>query len=107
MTYAAGRRIIDADSHVIELDDFLHNVVAAEHATLLPAMADQQACVSCHEEDTCLACHAGTQVASPGLGVSPHGPNFGSSLRCQTLANRNRRACLQCHAPGEPQLNCR
>ena len=25
MTYAGNRVIIDADSHVIELDDFLHN----------------------------------------------------------------------------------
>jgi hypothetical protein len=71
------------------------------------AQRNLRACVSCHEEDTCLSCHAGTQVANPGLGVSPHGPNFASSLRCQTLANRNRRACLQCHAPGEAQLSCR
>jgi hypothetical protein len=71
------------------------------------AQRNIRACVSCHEEDSCLACHSGTQAARPGLGVSPHGPDFASSLRCQTLANRNRRACLQCHAPGEAQLDCR
>ena len=65
-------------------------------------------CASCHEEQSCLACHATSgATGSPGLGVSPHGPGFEGSLRCQTLANRSRRACLQCHAPGTPALDCR
>ncbi|MEM6992072.1 MAG: cytochrome c3 family protein [Myxococcota bacterium] len=65
------------------------------------------ACSSCHTEDSCLACHATTAAASPGLDVSPHGPSFGASIRCQALANRNRRVCLKCHAPGDPMLDCR
>jgi len=64
-------------------------------------------CASCHSEDSCLACHATTDVASPGLGVSPHGPGFGQSVRCNALASRNRRVCLKCHAPIDPHLECR
>ena len=41
MTYAGDRRIIDVDSHVIELDDFLHEVATPSERALLPAMADQ------------------------------------------------------------------
>lgn len=65
------------------------------------------ACASCHSEDGCLACHATADVAMPGLGVSPHGPGFGQSARCMALSSRNRRACLKCHAPVDPQLDCR
>ena len=36
MSYAQHRKIIDADSHVIELDDFLHEVAAKEHKDLIP-----------------------------------------------------------------------
>lgn len=64
------------------------------------------ACASCHSEDSCLACHATTNVASAGLGVSPHGPGFARSARCQALSSRSRRACLKCHAPVDPQLEC-
>ena len=42
MTYAAHRRIIDVDSHLIELDDFLHNAARAEHEALVPSMHDQK-----------------------------------------------------------------
>lgn len=65
------------------------------------------ACASCHSEDSCLACHATTNAALPGLNVSPHGPGFGQSARCTALASRNRRVCLKCHAPVDPQLDCR
>lgn len=41
MTYAAGRRIIDVDSHVIELDDFLHAVATPDEIALLPSMSSQ------------------------------------------------------------------
>jgi hypothetical protein len=64
------------------------------------------ACVSCHSEDSCLACHATTGAVTPGLNVSPHGPSFARSARCDSLASHNRRVCLRCHAPGDPQLEC-
>lgn len=70
------------------------------------AQRNLAACVSCHDEDSCLACHATADVASPGLGVNPHGASFGRSPRCQALASRNRRVCLKCHAPGDPDLEC-
>lgn len=41
MTYAAHRRIIDVDSHVIELEDFLASAALADDLPLLPAMSDQ------------------------------------------------------------------
>lgn len=41
-TYAGHRRIIDADSHVIELDDFLTNVVSDADASLIRPMSEQQ-----------------------------------------------------------------
>ena len=42
MTYAGDRRIIDVDSHVIELDDFLLNAARAEDRHLIPAMSEQK-----------------------------------------------------------------
>lgn len=41
MTYAGNRRIIDVDSHVIELSDFLHEAADPAVRALLPAMSDQ------------------------------------------------------------------
>ena len=41
MTYAAHRRIIDVDSHVIELENFLHDAARPEELELLPKMSDQ------------------------------------------------------------------
>lgn len=41
MTYAGDRRIIDVDSHVIELPNFLHDAAEPAARALLPAMADQ------------------------------------------------------------------
>lgn len=41
MTYANGRRIIDVDSHLFELDDFLHAVATPEEAELLLGIEDQ------------------------------------------------------------------
>ena len=41
MTYAAHRRIIDVDSHLIELDDFLHRAARPEHLEHVPSMHDQ------------------------------------------------------------------
>lgn len=42
MTYAAHRRIIDTDSHLIELEDFLHNAAMVEHRDLIPSMLEQK-----------------------------------------------------------------
>jgi predicted TIM-barrel fold metal-dependent hydrolase len=41
MSYAGERRIIDADSHLIELDDFLTNVADPAERALLPRMDAQ------------------------------------------------------------------
>ena len=72
----------------------------------LPAQRNISVCVSCHTQDTCLACHATTGAAKPGLGASPHGPGFADSARCSALELRNRRVCLECHAPGDVALEC-
>ena len=42
MTYAENRIIIDADSHVIELDDFLHKAALESDLPLLPSMSSQR-----------------------------------------------------------------
>ena len=42
MTYAKHRKIIDADSHVIELDDFLEMAANTEDKKLLPKMSEQK-----------------------------------------------------------------
>jgi len=42
MSYAQHRKIIDADSHVIELDDFLDRAATPEDKKLLPKMLDQK-----------------------------------------------------------------
>ena len=42
MTYAEHRRIIDVDSHLIELDDFLHVAARTEHHAKIPSMHDQK-----------------------------------------------------------------
>jgi predicted TIM-barrel fold metal-dependent hydrolase len=41
MTYADGRRLIDVDSHLFELDDFLHAVATDEEAALIQPMDAQ------------------------------------------------------------------
>ncbi len=41
MTYAGHRKIIDTDSHLIELDDFLHTAAREQHIDLLRPMAEQ------------------------------------------------------------------
>ena len=42
MSYAEHRKIIDVDSHVIELDDFLFNAASPEDRKILPKMSDQK-----------------------------------------------------------------
>ena len=41
MSYAGTRRIIDADSHLIELDDFLINAAIPADKPLIPDMSAQ------------------------------------------------------------------
>jgi predicted TIM-barrel fold metal-dependent hydrolase len=41
MSYAGSRRIIDVDSHLFELDDFLHSVATDEEATFIQPMEAQ------------------------------------------------------------------
>lgn len=41
MTYAENRRIIDVDSHLFELEDFLHSVATPEEAAYLRPMDEQ------------------------------------------------------------------
>lgn len=69
------------------------------------ARRNMSACASCHSEDTCLGCHATQGATTPGLGATPHGPNFVSSGRCSALSS-NRRMCLKCHTPGSAALAC-
>ncbi len=49
MTYAAHRRIIDCDSHIIELDDFLAAAATAEEAGAIPSMDSQTELPVVHE----------------------------------------------------------
>ena len=42
MSYAGHRKIIDADSHVIELDDFLISAAKEEDKSLIPLMSSQK-----------------------------------------------------------------
>jgi predicted TIM-barrel fold metal-dependent hydrolase len=42
MTYAGARRIIDADSHLIELDDFVTNAASAAELPLIRRMDEQK-----------------------------------------------------------------
>ena len=64
----------------------------------LAAKRNIRTCVSCHREESCLACHSADPTRGPT--ISPHGPNFGDTARCQFLSARNKRACLKCHASG-------
>jgi hypothetical protein len=67
-------------------------------------------CASCHRQETCLECHAtnGSAAGSAGkMWVNPHPPDWRGSTRCQSLADRNVRVCLRCHAPTDSQLSCR
>ncbi len=70
----------------------------------LAAKRNITACVSCHREQTCLECHSTDPTR--GAHFDPHGPGFAGSLKCRSLAARNQRACLKCHAPTDPELTC-
>ncbi len=66
------------------------------------ARANLDTCVSCHREDDCLECHT-SEPGSPQ--VSPHGPGWRNSARCEALAARNPRMCTRCHID-ESELGC-
>jgi hypothetical protein len=70
------------------------------------AQRNLRQCVSCHRQETCLQCHSTRGGGATATAVNPHPPGWRSSTRCQALASRNARMCLQCHAPGDPQLSC-
>ena len=61
------------------------------------AQRNLKQCTSCHRDDFCRECHA----AEPGrMGVSPHGPGWVRSARCEALERKNARLCLRCHIEG-------
>lgn len=64
-----------------------------DHGT--SARRNLRTCVSCHREDSCSECHS----AMPGgkMQKSPHGSGWKTSVRCQSLAEKNPRVCLRCH----------
>jgi hypothetical protein len=80
------------------------------------AQRNVAACASCHREETCLGCHATQEVSTnlygrptnpAGAFIDPHPPGFASSERCRSLAARNGRSCLKCHARDDPRRACR
>jgi hypothetical protein len=83
---------------------WVHDEGAGPSGHSQQAKRNLRSCVSCHREESCLACHSADPAR--GGGVSPHGPVFGGTARCKALADRNRRACLKCHALGAPELDC-
>jgi len=73
-------------------------------------------CASCHREETCLGCHATQQVSTnlygrptnaAGAFINPHPSGFASTEGCRSLAARNGRACLKCHARDDTRRACR
>jgi hypothetical protein len=75
------------------------------------AQRNLRQCVACHRQETCLECHASSTLGAPGAGemwVNPHPPDWAGSNRCQSLADRNVRVCLRCHAATDSrQLSCK
>jgi hypothetical protein len=71
------------------------------------AQRNLRQCVSCHRQETCLQCHSSTTLPTGGkMQVSPHPPGWRGSARCQSLLDRNKRVCLVCHSPSDPNLSC-
>jgi hypothetical protein len=76
---------------------------AQHHA--FQARRNIQTCASCHREETCLECHA--QGPGGSFQARTHAPGWASSARCRALFQRNRRACLKCHALDDVGWECR
>jgi hypothetical protein len=72
------------------------------------AVRELKQCVSCHRQETCLSCHGSVTGAGAAgkMQVNPHPPNWISSGRCSSLADRNARVCLRCHGATDPHLRC-
>lgn len=70
------------------------------------AQRNLRTCTSCHREETCIDCHSAQPGGRYSTGKSPHGQEWLSSGRCQSIQSRNARVCLKCHRDGSPQLQC-
>ncbi len=77
---------------------------AAHHSW--EAQRNLRTCASCHREETCIDCHSSLPGGRFAQGKSPHGLEWITSGRCQSLQSRNARVCLKCHRDGSPQLTC-
>jgi hypothetical protein len=64
------------------------------------ARANIAACAACHREDDCLACHS-AESGTPQ--VSPHGPGWRGSAKCEALSSKNPRMCERCHVSEDEQ----
>lgn len=96
----ADRGFDDADPDHRFHPDGWASTTGGDNRHAREARADLQACASCHREDDCLACH----TAEPGSPrISPHGPGWRGSARCEALARRNARVCLRCHIAEDEQ----
>lgn len=62
------------------------------------AQRNIRACAACHTEQTCIECHK-SNLNGGGLGINPHPPSFGKSMKCKTLRDTNSRMCATCHVP--------
>jgi hypothetical protein len=75
------------------------------------AQRNIRTCVACHREETCMECHSTPGAPGGGAGqlfhVSPHPAAYAGSRACTSMAARNGRVCLKCHAPSDPHINCR
>lgn len=70
------------------------------------AQRNLRTCTSCHREETCIDCHSSLPGGRFSIGKNPHGPDWLSSGRCQSIQSRNARVCLKCHRDGSAQMSC-
>jgi len=83
-------------------DDWASEAAGGANRHAREARANLDSCASCHREDECLECH----TSEPGsLQISPHGPGWRGSARCEALAARNPRMCTRCHID-ESEMAC-
>ena len=70
------------------------------------AQRNLRTCTSCHREETCIDCHSSLPGGRFSIGKNPHGTDWLSSGRCQSIQSRNARVCLKCHRDGSAQMSC-